>query len=241
MPPRPGRTIGRTLPQRTFGKVSRASAAGRKPRTTRGARDTVEVVSQVGWRTAMERALYGPGGFYTRGERPAAHFRTSVHASHRFAQALARLVAEMDDRARPPAALRPRRRRRRLRRAARRDPVGVRPGRAAAPDRGGGRPAPRRACRASIEWRDAVPGLDHRARHRERMARQRADRRRRADRATARGSSSWTPPPAPSCPARRRARRTPHGWPAGGRCASPATARRSAGTAATRGRRSSSA
>ncbi|MDN3353909.1 SAM-dependent methyltransferase [Actinomadura sp. DC4] len=45
----------------------------------------------------MERALYGPGGFYTRGERPAAHFRTSVHASQRFAQAMARLVAEVDE------------------------------------------------------------------------------------------------------------------------------------------------
>ena len=45
----------------------------------------------------MQRALYGPGGFYTRGERPAAHFRTSVHASQRFAQAVARLVAELDE------------------------------------------------------------------------------------------------------------------------------------------------
>ncbi len=54
------------------------------------------VVTQVGWRTAMEHALYGPSGFYSRGERPAAHFRTSVHASHRFARALARLVAEVD-------------------------------------------------------------------------------------------------------------------------------------------------
>lgn len=45
----------------------------------------------------MERALYGPDGFYTRGERPAAHFRTSVHASRRFAAAMTRLVAEMDD------------------------------------------------------------------------------------------------------------------------------------------------
>jgi SAM-dependent MidA family methyltransferase len=45
----------------------------------------------------MERALYGPDGFYTRGERPAAHFRTSVHASRRFALAMARLVAETDD------------------------------------------------------------------------------------------------------------------------------------------------
>lgn len=44
----------------------------------------------------MERALYGPDGFYTRGERPAAHFRTSVHASHRFATAVARLVSVVD-------------------------------------------------------------------------------------------------------------------------------------------------
>lgn len=45
----------------------------------------------------MERALYGPDGFYTRGERPAAHFRTSVHASRRFALAVARLVADVDE------------------------------------------------------------------------------------------------------------------------------------------------
>jgi SAM-dependent MidA family methyltransferase len=45
----------------------------------------------------MERALYGPDGFFTRGERPAAHFRTSVHASRRFAEAVARLIAETDD------------------------------------------------------------------------------------------------------------------------------------------------
>jgi len=32
------------------------------------------------WRAAMREALYGSGGFYARGERPAAHFRTSVHA-----------------------------------------------------------------------------------------------------------------------------------------------------------------
>jgi SAM-dependent MidA family methyltransferase len=44
----------------------------------------------------MEQALYGPDGFYARGERPAAHFRTSVHASRRFAEAVARLAAETD-------------------------------------------------------------------------------------------------------------------------------------------------
>ncbi|WP_433474898.1 SAM-dependent methyltransferase [Spirillospora sp. CA-142024] len=48
------------------------------------------------WRTAMERALYGEEGFYRRGERPAEHFRTSVHASPRFAAAIARLLVEVD-------------------------------------------------------------------------------------------------------------------------------------------------
>lgn len=42
-------------------------------------------------RGAWEIALYGPEGFYRR-ERPAAHFRTSVHASPLFAQAVARLA-----------------------------------------------------------------------------------------------------------------------------------------------------
>lgn len=35
-------------------------------------------------------------GFYRRGERAAAHFRTSVHASPRYAWALARLLCEVD-------------------------------------------------------------------------------------------------------------------------------------------------
>ncbi|GAA2607305.1 SAM-dependent methyltransferase [Actinomadura fulvescens] len=43
----------------------------------------------------MERALYGTDGFYRR-ERPGEHFRTSVHASPRFAAALVRLLAEVD-------------------------------------------------------------------------------------------------------------------------------------------------
>lgn len=43
----------------------------------------------------MERALYGPDGFYRR-ERPEANFRTSVHASPLFARALARLLEEVD-------------------------------------------------------------------------------------------------------------------------------------------------
>lgn len=44
----------------------------------------------------MSAALYGPGGFYRR-ERPAAHFRTSVHASPLFAAAIGRLAAAVDD------------------------------------------------------------------------------------------------------------------------------------------------
>ncbi len=48
------------------------------------------------WRAAMQQALYGGGGFYTRGERPAAHFRTSVHASPRYAAALLILLRATD-------------------------------------------------------------------------------------------------------------------------------------------------
>lgn len=45
----------------------------------------------------MEQALYDPdGGFYRRPEGPAGHFRTSVHASPRFARAVARLLLEVD-------------------------------------------------------------------------------------------------------------------------------------------------
>ncbi|NUR95118.1 MAG: hypothetical protein HOV67_07655, partial [Kribbellaceae bacterium] len=46
------------------------------------------------FRDAWQQALYGPGGFYRR-ERPAAHFRTSVHASPLFGQALARLASQL--------------------------------------------------------------------------------------------------------------------------------------------------
>ncbi|HEV7933347.1 MAG TPA: SAM-dependent methyltransferase [Actinomadura sp.] len=50
----------------------------------------------VTWHAAMAGALYGEEGFYRRGERPAAHFRTSVHASSRYAAAFARLLTEVD-------------------------------------------------------------------------------------------------------------------------------------------------
>ncbi|WP_372444369.1 SAM-dependent methyltransferase [Micromonospora qiuiae] len=48
------------------------------------------------WREAMERALYGPSGFFVSGAGPAAHFRTSVHASPVFASALLRLIDQLD-------------------------------------------------------------------------------------------------------------------------------------------------
>ena len=48
------------------------------------------------WRAATQDALYGQGGFYARGERPAAHFRTSVHASPRYAGAVLALLRHAD-------------------------------------------------------------------------------------------------------------------------------------------------
>ncbi|PYC87859.1 hypothetical protein C7C46_02125 [Streptomyces tateyamensis] len=53
-------------------------------------------MSWMRWRDAMERALYGPQGFYHRVEGPAGHFRTSVHASGQFADAVGRLLLEVD-------------------------------------------------------------------------------------------------------------------------------------------------
>ncbi|GAA4685367.1 SAM-dependent methyltransferase [Streptomyces chumphonensis] len=49
----------------------------------------------TGWRDAAERALYGPDGFFVR-EAPGAHFRTSVHASTRYAEAVAELLLRVD-------------------------------------------------------------------------------------------------------------------------------------------------
>ncbi|MFI6660795.1 SAM-dependent methyltransferase [Streptomyces sp. NPDC050523] len=49
-----------------------------------------------GWRAAARTALYGPGGFYRGPEGPAGHFRTSVHASRLFAEAVARLLCRVD-------------------------------------------------------------------------------------------------------------------------------------------------
>jgi SAM-dependent MidA family methyltransferase len=44
----------------------------------------------------MAVALYGPGGFYACGQPAAAHFRTSVHASPLFAEAVLELLRRVD-------------------------------------------------------------------------------------------------------------------------------------------------
>ena len=49
------------------------------------------------WSAAMEQALYSPDGFYRTQGGPAAHFRTSVHASPLFAGAIVQLLRETDD------------------------------------------------------------------------------------------------------------------------------------------------
>lgn len=46
----------------------------------------------VGWDVAWREALYGRNGFYRRPGGPAAHFRTSVHASDLFGGALLQLA-----------------------------------------------------------------------------------------------------------------------------------------------------
>lgn len=56
------------------------------------------------WRTAMQQALYGPGGFFTR-ERPAGHFSTSVHVSRLYAEAVAELLCRVDSALGHPAEL----------------------------------------------------------------------------------------------------------------------------------------
>jgi SAM-dependent MidA family methyltransferase len=59
--------------------------------TTLGMPGVPPPVSAPTWKAAWDAALYGPAGFFRR-ETPAAHFRTSVHASPLFARALARLA-----------------------------------------------------------------------------------------------------------------------------------------------------
>ncbi|SBT52494.1 SAM-dependent methyltransferase, MidA family [Micromonospora narathiwatensis] len=59
-------------------------------------RQRVTFAERLPWRVAMERALYGPGGFFVSGAGPAAHFRTSVHASPVFSSCLLRLLDSVD-------------------------------------------------------------------------------------------------------------------------------------------------
>ncbi|MFD8414458.1 SAM-dependent methyltransferase [Streptomyces sp. NPDC059650] len=108
----------------------------------------------VGWRAAMEAALYGPGGFYVRpgGPGPAGHFRTSVHASPLYAGAVARLLCRVDEQLGAPEGL---------------DLVDVGAGRgemlagvlAALPDRVAARVRP-----YAVEKAERPPGLDPRIR-----------------------------------------------------------------------------
>ncbi|HKT03622.1 MAG TPA: SAM-dependent methyltransferase, partial [Rugosimonospora sp.] len=53
----------------------------------------------------MDRALYGPGGFFVSGSAPAAHFRTSVHASALFTGAVLTLLERLDRALGQPARL----------------------------------------------------------------------------------------------------------------------------------------
>ncbi|MCW2692128.1 MAG: hypothetical protein JWM67_732 [Mycobacterium sp.] len=48
------------------------------------------------WRAATEQALYGEHGFY-RAQAPSRHFRTSVHASPYYAEALLELLLQVDE------------------------------------------------------------------------------------------------------------------------------------------------
>ncbi len=48
------------------------------------------------WRAAMQQALYGAQGFFTAGDGPAAHFRTSAHVGPSFARTVMTLVEQVD-------------------------------------------------------------------------------------------------------------------------------------------------
>lgn len=60
--------------------------------------EQAEKSTVITWREAISAALYGPGGFFVAtGPGPAAHFRTSVHASPAFCTALLRLLDRVDE------------------------------------------------------------------------------------------------------------------------------------------------
>jgi len=62
-------------------------------------------VTAVGWRDAMGSALYDADGFFRTGAGPGGHFRTSVHASPLFTQAVLRLLIRLDAALGAPARL----------------------------------------------------------------------------------------------------------------------------------------
>jgi SAM-dependent MidA family methyltransferase len=65
------------------------------PSTSLGMPPMPPPTSAPTWKSAWDQALYGPDGFFRR-ESPAAHFRTSVHASSLLAEALVRLARDAD-------------------------------------------------------------------------------------------------------------------------------------------------
>ncbi|WP_434451630.1 SAM-dependent methyltransferase [Lentzea sp. E54] len=48
------------------------------------------------WEAAWHAALYGPGGFFARGEKPSSHFRTSPLVGPELAEALLTLLSRVD-------------------------------------------------------------------------------------------------------------------------------------------------
>ncbi|RAS60257.1 SAM-dependent MidA family methyltransferase [Lentzea atacamensis] len=48
------------------------------------------------WEAAWHSALYGPGGFFARGEKPSSHFRTSPLVGPELATALLELLSRVD-------------------------------------------------------------------------------------------------------------------------------------------------
>ncbi|MCP2164679.1 SAM-dependent methyltransferase [Goodfellowiella coeruleoviolacea] len=57
------------------------------------------------WQDAWQESLYGANGFFARGERPAAHFRTAPLVGPEFAEVLLELLARVDTALGQPAQL----------------------------------------------------------------------------------------------------------------------------------------
>lgn len=89
-------TARRPVAVRPPGANKAATAHERGGTSTAGAFMGSVVGVWLTWRAAMRDALYGGGGFYSRGERRADHFGTSVHASRRYGEAVLTLVCTID-------------------------------------------------------------------------------------------------------------------------------------------------